>query len=45
MIDVCFFADEVSKTDFEEAIKLGVEAGANTVEVRGRCLGQTRNRN
>ena len=35
MIDVCFFADEVSKTDFEEAIKLGVEAGANTVEIRG----------
>ena len=27
MIDVCYFADEVSKTDFEEAIKLGVEAG------------------
>ena len=35
MIDVCFFADEVSRDDFEEAIKLGVEAGANTVEVRG----------
>ena len=35
MIDVCFFADEVSREDFEEAIKLGVEAGATTVEVRG----------
>ena len=43
MIDVCFFADEVSKTDFEEAIKLGVEAGANTVEIRGGVLGQARN--
>ena len=40
MIDVCFFADEVSKTDFEEAIKLGVEAGANTVEVRGGVWGK-----
>ena len=40
MIDVCFFADEVSKTDFEEAIKLGVEAGANTVEIRGGVWGK-----
>ena len=34
MIDVCFFADEVSK-DFDHAVKLGVEAGANTIEIRG----------
>lgn len=40
MIDVCFFADEVSKIDFEEAVKLGVEAGANTVEVRGGVWGK-----
>ena len=40
MIDVCFFADEVSKTDFEEAVKLGVEAGANTVEIRGGVWGK-----
>ena len=40
MIDVCFFADEVSRDDFEEAIKLGVEAGANTVEVRGGVWGK-----
>ena len=39
MIDVCYFADEVSKTDFEEAIKLGVEAGANTIEIRGGVWG------
>ena len=40
MLDVCYFADEVSKTDFEEAIKLGVEAGANTVEIRGGIWGK-----
>ncbi len=40
MIDVCFFADEVSKIDFEEAVKLGVEAGATTVEVRGGIWGK-----
>ena len=40
MIGVCFFADEVSKTDFEEAIKLGVAAGANTVEIRGGVWGK-----
>lgn len=40
MIDVCFFADEVSREDFEEAIKLGVEAGATTVEVRGGVWGK-----
>lgn len=39
MIDVCFFADEVSK-DFDEAVRLGVEAGANTVEVRGGVWGK-----
>lgn len=40
MLDVCFFADEVSREDFEEAVKLGVEAGANTVEVRGGVWGK-----
>ena len=40
MIDVCFFADEVSREDFEEAIKLGVEAGATTVEVRSGVWGK-----
>ena len=38
MIDVCFFADEVSK-DFDHAVKLGVEAGANTIEIRGGLWG------
>ena len=40
MIDVCFFADEVSK-DFDEAVKLGVEAGANAIEVRGGIWGKS----
>lgn len=40
MIDVCFFADEVSREDFEEAIKLGVDAGATTVEIRGGVWGK-----
>lgn len=37
---VCFFADEVSK-DFEEAVKLGVQAGANSLEIRGGIWGKT----
>jgi sugar phosphate isomerase/epimerase len=40
MIDVCFFADEVSR-NFDEAVKLGVEAGANTVEIRGGIWGKS----
>ena len=40
MIEVCFFADEVSK-NFDEAVKLGVEAGANTVEIRGGIWGKS----
>ena len=39
MIDVCFFTDEVSKS-FDEAMKLGVAAGANAVEVRGGIWGK-----
>jgi len=40
MINVCYFADEVSK-DFDEAVKLGVEAGANSVEIRGGIWGKS----
>ena len=40
MIKVCVFADEVSKEDFDEAVKLSVEAGADTVEVRGGIWGK-----
>ena len=39
MIDVCFFSGEVS-TDFAEAVRLGVEAGANSVEIRGGLWGK-----
>ena len=39
MIDVCFFSGEVS-TDFAEAVRLGVEACANSVEIRGGLWGK-----
>lgn len=34
-MELAYFADEVSKTDFDEAVRLGVEAGATGVELRG----------
>ena len=40
MIKVCFFADEVSR-DFDEAVRLGVEAGAEAVEIRGGLWGKS----
>ena len=40
MINVCYFADEVSK-DFDEAVKLGVESGADSVEIRGGIWGKS----
>ena len=40
MVDVCFFADEVSK-DFDQAVKLGVDAGANAIEIRGGLWGDS----
>jgi len=40
MVKVCFFADEVSK-NFDEAVKLGVEAGAEAVEIRGGIWGKS----
>ena len=40
MIRKCVFADEVSK-DFEEAVKLSREAGADYVEVRGGIWGKS----
>ena len=36
---ICIFADEVSK-DFDEAVKLSHEAGADYVEVRGGIWGK-----
>lgn len=39
MIKTCIFADEVSR-DFEEAIRLSREAGADYVEVRGGIWGK-----
>lgn len=40
MVKVCYFADEVSK-NFEEAVKLGFEAGAEAVEIRGGIWGKS----
>jgi sugar phosphate isomerase/epimerase len=34
-MELAYFADEVSKTDFDEAVRLGVEAGATGIELRG----------
>ncbi len=39
MIKTCIFADEVSK-DFDEAVRLSREAGADYVEVRGGIWGK-----
>lgn len=39
-MELAYFADEVSKTDFEEAVRLGVEAGATGVELRGGIWGK-----
>ena len=39
-MELAFFADEVSKEDFDEALKLGVEAGATGVEIRGGIWGK-----
>ncbi len=39
MIRTCLFADEVSK-DFDEAVKLSKEAGAEYIEVRGGIWGK-----
>jgi L-ribulose-5-phosphate 3-epimerase len=40
VIRICVFADEVSK-DFDEAVKLSHEAGADYVEVRGGIWGKS----
>jgi len=39
MIEACVFADEVSK-DFDEAVRLSVEAGATCIELRGGIWGR-----
>lgn len=39
-MELAYFADEVSKEDFDEAVRLGVEAGATGIELRGGIWGQ-----
>lgn len=39
-MELAYFADEVNKEDFDEAVRLGVEAGATGVELRGGIWGK-----
>lgn len=39
-MELAYFADEVSKEDFDEAVRLGVEAGATGIELRGGIWGE-----
>lgn len=39
-MELAFFSDEISKEDFQEAVRLGVEAGATGVELRGGIWGK-----
>lgn len=39
-MELAYFADEVNKEDFDEAVRLGVEAGATGIELRGGIWGK-----
>ena len=39
-MELAYFADEVDKEDFEEAVKQGVAAGATGIELRGGIWGR-----
>ncbi len=39
-MELAYFADEVNKENFDEAVRLGVEAGATGVELRGGIWGK-----
>ena len=39
-MELAYFADEVHKEDFDEAVRLGVEAGATGIELRGGIWGK-----
>jgi len=39
-MELAYFADEIHKEDFDEAVRLGVEAGATGIELRGGIWGQ-----
>jgi sugar phosphate isomerase/epimerase len=39
-MELAYFADEVDKEDFDEAVRLGVEAGATGIELRGGIWGR-----
>ncbi len=40
-MELCYFADEVDKEDFDEAVRLGVEAGATGIELRSGIWGKS----
>jgi len=39
MIELSYFSDELGTDDVREAIRMGVEAGATAIEIRGTLLG------
>jgi len=39
-MELCYFADEINKEDFDESVRLGVEAGATGIELRGGIWGK-----
>ena len=39
-MELAYFADEVNKENFDEAVRLGVEAGATGIELRGGIWGK-----
>ncbi len=39
-MELAYFADEVSREDFDEAARMGAEAGATGVEIRGGIWGE-----
>ena len=39
-MELCYFADEIDKADFDKSVRLGVEAGATGIELRGGIWGK-----
>ena len=39
-MELCYFADEIDKADFDASVRLGVEAGATGIELRGGIWGK-----
>ena len=39
-MELCYFADEIDKADFDASVRLGAEAGATGIELRGGIWGK-----